>query len=516
MIPANKVRENSKRTINRTRHFRQNKRCAMMVNKIDTRHGKAYDSTKFSNGMKSSYREHRYASIVEALPDVVFIIDSEGTFVDCEVGDASWLLVPKEVFLGANIGGLFPEDITKVAMGHIRASLDTKQLQIFDYELMHKDVRAFYEARITPLSEDKVMAIIRDISDLKLTQMNNEYLSTHDQLTGLYNRRYCESELIRLDSSKYLPLSIAMIDVNGLKLTNDAFGHIKGDELLQHVANILSTSKYGDEGFVARVGGDEFVMVMPRTDEVTVKSIVEAISKELEASDVDQPVISISIGWARKTVMEERVTDVFNIAEANMYRKKLEESRSMRQQTIKTILTTLNNKSEKEKRHAERVSAISKAIGKAMAMSYNEVKALETAGLLHDIGKITIDDEILNKKTLFQETDFISIKKHPESSYQILKSIDVYAGMAEDILSHHERWDGTGYPRGLTQEEIPLTARILSVADAYEAMTAERYYRETVTKEAAVAELEANAGTQFDPAIVRIFVDQAQFLLPNP
>ena len=144
-------------------------------------------------------------------------------------------------------------------------------------------------------------------------------------------------------------------------------------------------------------------------------------------------------------------------------------------------------------------------IGKAMKLDHLTNKRLETAGLLHDIGKIAISDEVLNKEGRLTEEEYNEIKRHPESSYQILKSIDAYAGLAEDVLSHHERMDGKGYPRGLAGDEISLIARIICVADAYEAMTANRSYRNAMPKETALAELKRHAGTQFDPDIVDVF-----------
>jgi len=337
-------------------------------------------------------------------------------------------------------------------------------------------------------------------------------LSYHDQLTGVYNRRYFEEALIQFDGEKYLPVAIAMVDVNGLKLTNDAFGHQTGDKLLRLVTEILCRN-CPTQGVVSRIGGDEFVIICPNTSPDEMAELDRHIYKSVSAEKKKHPILSLSIGWEIKATAEQTMTDIFNKAEEQMYRKKLTESQSSRNQTIQAIMKTLNEKNAREKLHSERVSTISRLIGEAMNLDYGTVKEIETAGLLHDIGKIAVDDDILNKEGRLTDDEYNRIKKHPESSYQILKSINAYAGLAEDVLSHHERWDGKGYPRHLKGEEISLIARIICIADAYEAMTADRAYRSAMAKEHAISELKKYAGTQFDAEIVRIFEEKVSKLL---
>ena len=343
-------------------------------------------------------------------------------------------------------------------------------------------------------------------------QLTNEYLSYHDQLTGVYNRRYFEEALIQFDCEEYLPIAIAMADVNGLKLTNDAFGHQTGDRLLHLVTDILCRN-CPPQGFVSRIGGDEFVIICPNTSQLEMAEMSSNIYKSVSNEKKTHPILSLSIGWEIKTTADQTMTAIFNKAEEQMYRKKLTESQSSRNQTVQAIMKTLNEKNAREKIHSERVSTISRLIGEAMNLDYGTVKEIETAGLLHDIGKITIDEGILNKERRLTEDEYNRVKKHSESSYQILKSINAYAGLAEDVLSHHERWDGNGYPRRLKGEEISLIARIICVADAYEAMTADRAYRKAMAKEDALLELKKFAGTQFDEKIVSVFEEKVFHLL---
>jgi diguanylate cyclase len=362
------------------------------------------------------------------------------------------------------------------------------------------------EDSAAPIRDEKgnikgVVVVFRDCSDKREKQEKIQYLSYHDQLTGLYNRHFFEEELLRLDVERNLPFTIAMLDVNGLKLTNDAFGHEAGDLLLKKVAKVLKNECRTDD-IISRIGGDEFIILLPKTSPAEADLIVKRIYKAIDEQKTDNIVISVSIGWETKDFINQDIKEVFSKAEDHMYRKKITESQSMRNQTIKVIMQTLHETNAREKLHSERVSKLCHKIGEFMKLDDEVLKELELAGLMHDIGKIAINNDILNKCGKLTEVEFEEIKKHPEISYHILKSVDVYTRMAEYVLSHHERWDGEGYPRGISGEDIPLLARIITVADAYEAMTATRTYKEAYSHEQAIEELKRCAGTQFDPAIV--------------
>lgn len=353
--------------------------------------------------------------------------------------------------------------------------------------------------------------VFRDHTDKKQKQAEILYLSRHDQLTGLYNRHFFESELKRLDASAYLPLSLAMFDINGLKLTNDAFGHKVGDELLQIVAQTLkSACREGD--VISRVGGDEIVLLLPNTNHTVTESIIKRIRRKLDQAVFHNMVISVSVGWATKNSMKTDVMEVYAKAEESMYRKKLVESQSMRNKTIQVILKTLNETNQRERIHSENVSRISRRIGEVLNLDQELLREIQMVGLLHDIGKIAIDNALLNKPSKLTPSEYETVKKHTEIGYHILKSADAYSSISDYVLAHHERWDGTGYPRGLKGKKTPLVARIIIIADAYEAMTAERPYRNTLSKEEALNELKRCAGTQFDPAIIQALFDTPDWL----
>lgn len=366
------------------------------------------------------------------------------------------------------------------------------------------------ELNIAPIksnSGDTTGAVIvfRDFTDFRERQKQIEYLSFRDPLTGLYNRRYMEDTIKKMDIRKNLPLTLMVLDVNGLKLTNDAFGHISGDLLLKTVADLLTKTCRADD-VIARMGGDEFLILLPRTDEIKAERIKHRIKKASANARLDSIVVSMAIGYCVKTEMREDIEKILVNADNQMYKEKLKFGKTMRNQTIETVLRNINYKYDNEQIHTERVSQYCEAIATALNLSKKEINDIKIAGSLHDIGKIMVPPELLNKPGKLTPEEYEIIKRHPETGYQILKSVDEYAPLAEYLLYHHERWDGSGYPAGLKNNDIPLESRIIAVADAYEAMTARRPYQKTRTTEEAKMELKKYAGTQFDPDIVKVFL----------
>ncbi|NCC81552.1 MAG: diguanylate cyclase [Clostridia bacterium] len=346
-----------------------------------------------------------------------------------------------------------------------------------------------------------------DISARKAFEKDILFMSYHDQLTGIYNRRYFEEKLKELDTKENYPLSLVMADLNGLKLANDAFGHSFGDKLLIKTAEILNNSLEGEE-FVSRMGGDEFIIVLPKTSPEELREYINKLSEEIYNTRIGTIDLSVSFGWETKINDDQDIIDLMNKAESYMYKRKLSESPSMISSTIKIIISTLHEKNKREKLHSERVGEICEAIGREMGFDQEELSELKLIGLMHDIGKIGIDEKILNKDGKLTPEEYEEIKKHPEIGYRILSSANQMSDIAEYTLAHHERWDGKGYPNGISGKEIPLVSRIIAVADAYDAMTSERTYRKPLSEKEAVEELRKYAGTQFDPIIVKIFTEK--------
>jgi len=332
-------------------------------------------------------------------------------------------------------------------------------------------------------------------------------LSIHDNLTGLFNRTYFEKEIINIDREENLPISIIMGDINGLKLINDAFGHDEGDILLQRAAKILKDTNNKSD-FIARIGGDEFIMVLSNTDESASKDIISAIKKRCkEDIGLNNVIMSISLGYGTKKLIDENMRNIYKMAEDRMYSSKLNESRSLRSSIISSLKKTLEERTHETEQHCERIKVLAKELGNILNLHENSLEEIELLSILHDIGKIAIPDHILQKSGKLDDEEWKIMKKHCEIGFRIANATPDLAGIAEKILCHHERWNGTGYPQGLKNDEIPIESRIISVVDAYDAMTNKRTYNIVRTKDEAVAELKQCAGTQFDPDITKIFIE---------
>lgn len=348
--------------------------------------------------------------------------------------------------------------------------------------------------------------VFRDITEEKEKKDRILYLSYHDTVTGLFNRRFYEDEVVKMDAQKSYPIAVIMGDVDGLKMTNDVFGHEVGDQLLRSIAAVMMDS-ISSIDVAIRWGGDEFVIIMPHTDERGAETFLERLKLSLDNRSINSVIkTSISFGYAIKKDNSEDLAAVVQRAEEMMYRLKLLESKSLRNNIMNAMLTTLYERSTETKEHADRLEDYCLAIGKQLKLRTEAMGELALFAMLHDIGKIGVDQLVLQKPGKLDAAEWVEMKRHPEIGYRITQSIPELSGVSEFILHHHERWDGLGYPSGISGKDIPLHCRILAVADAFDAMINDRIYRKAMSVEAALEEIKRHAGTQFDPDIVSIFL----------
>lgn len=349
--------------------------------------------------------------------------------------------------------------------------------------------------------------LVDDITEKKQRELAITHVSKHDFLTGLPNRRYGDEQLHHLDTPANYPLLVSIIDMDGLKLVNDAYGHHMGDLAIQMVAQALK-QHCRPQDFVARIGGDEFLMLCPNTTLDEYAQTQESIKTYLRQDQQYEFPISLSFGSDIKVSLEESMDKLLIKAENDMYAHKVLHGQSSRNEAIMILFNSLIEKYEDERHHSQNVSSYCRAVGEHLLLSGDELKELKIAGMMHDIGKITIPDSILHKPDILTSQEWDIMKRHTVNGYQILKSADKYSRLAEYALTHHERWDGKGYPNHLKGEEIPLYSRIIAVCDAYEAMTSNRVYKTALSQEQAISELQRCALAQFDPLIVDIFVEK--------
>lgn len=367
------------------------------------------------------------------------------------------------------------------------------------------------EDSAAPFMDDKgsfagVVLVFRDVTDKKEQRRKIEYMSFHDSLTGLYNRRFFEEELRRIDTERNLPISIIMGDVNSLKLTNDIFGHAFGDMLLERIAEVMRNVCRSDD-IIARWGGDEFVLLLPRTGSGEAKKIAERIRTEVSEQQIRAIRGSISIGYDTKANVDDDILHTLGIAEAKMYSAKTLEREEVQSRELEAIISALFETNEQESLHAARVSQLCQELGRALGLPESDVQRLAEAGRLHDIGKIVLEPGLLKKGYRLSSAEWNEIKQHPVVGYRILNYFSDTLELAEAVLAHHENWDGSGYQKGLKEAEIPLLARIISVVEAYDRMIHAPDGAAGKSAEEAIQELRRCAGTQFDPKVVGVFVE---------
>ncbi len=337
-------------------------------------------------------------------------------------------------------------------------------------------------------------------------------LSYTDALTGLYNRRFFDLRIHELsnDISAH-PLGLIIIDVNGLKLFNDAFGHFHGDQLIQETARLLNHLFVKESVITCRTGGDEFSIIYPNATQAHLDYYKKALLDACKHVIICDLTLSFAIGHAIKNDIQESMDSIIQTAEDNMYSHKLHGHALRQQHILQGMLKNFHTKHPIEKQHSRHVSMLASLYGKTTHMTPEAIQTLKISGLLHDIGKIALDYQVLDYERELTSLEYDQIIRHPEIGYRILSSTGTFGDIADIILMHHERIDGKGYPQGLHNQDIHPYAKIISICDAFDSMLYPRPYHKPLSIIEATKELQKNKGTQFDSQIVDTFT---QTVLP--
>jgi len=360
-----------------------------------------------------------------------------------------------------------------------------------------------------------------------------------DELTGLFNRRHFEERLkeeISRHSRYSAEFSIILLDLDNFKSYNDTNGHPAGDILLRHTGRIVKSSiRDADQAF--RYGGDEFAVILPQTARDDAYVVAERVRVQIaEEMEKKATTVTCSIGLASYPSDGVISGELVTVADTALYYAKrtggnrvylpskiLSEprddgginARHNGLSAVYALASTVEARDPYVYGHSRKVNTYAVALAEAIGLSPDEVSKVSTAALLHDIGKIGISDKVLKKKGKLNEEDWEAIKAHPRLGANIVSNIPSLVPCVSSILHHHERWDGGGYPEGLKGEDIPIDARILAIADSFEAMTSARLYRPALSLEEVVRELRQGAGIQFDPKLVEVFISIIEVGLPE-
>jgi diguanylate cyclase (GGDEF)-like protein len=395
-----------------------------------------------------------------------------------------------------------------------------------------------YSHRQIRLLEQLALQVATPIENAQL-YARAEQRSRIDELTGLFNRRHFEERLkeeIGRHSRYGNVFSMLLLDLDNFKTYNDIYGHPAGDILLNQIGKIIKGCvRSADQAF--RYGGDEFAVILPQATmddaRVVAERVREQIAKEMEEKEIG---VTCSIGVAIYPADGLISGELVTVADTALYYAKrtggnrvylsskiLSEptdnaeayARHNALSAIYALVSTVEAKDPYTYGHSRKVNTYAIGLAEAIELSPEEISRVSTAALLHDIGKIGVPDEVLNKKEKLNEEDLEAIKSHPRLGATIVGNIPNLAPCASIILHHHERWDGSGYPEGVKGEQISVEARILAIADSFEAMSSARPYRPALSLEDAVKALRQGAGTQFDPYLVEVFIGIVQAGLPE-
>ena len=476
----------------------------------------SYTINFLNNSVRYKYKDlaKKYNTILNNTTDSVVLIDvnnEEYRYNKVNKAYKKHAKLPQKQIISKTPAELYGKEYGNFINKKIKKCIDKEKAIDFDEKVERDNKIEYWHTKLSPvISQGKVKQIVgisRNITEKKKANKKIKKLTYKDSLTGLFNKNYFQKEMNRFNKMGLNTLSIIIGDVNGLKLANDAFGHNAGDKLLKKMAKKIENSCRSQD-IITRWGGDEFVILLPHTDYQGAKKVTERIKKEVNSLNADPIEPSIALGFASRDNSNEDLNEVFKRAENEMYKNKLSESQDMHTSILNSLKNTFHKNTCESKEHCNRLKNMAVSLGEEIELEPDLIEKLKLLAEMHDIGKVAISKDIIQKNGELNKEEWKEIKRHSEIGYQIANTTPKLSSIAEGILYHHERWDGKGYPLGKKGREIPITARIITIVDAYDVMLSKRPYKNAFSQKRAVHNLKKEAGKQFDPELVDIFINK--------
>lgn len=476
---------------------------------------KAYKDIQLKNDylMKAQKKllmnENKLRTYLNKAPYGVFITDENGKYIEVNTEATKITGYSEYELVGMSHFDLLNEKYR--AKMHLYLKILKQKDKGFVSEGMSKFVTKDgrirqWNIKVIKLEETRFLVFAEDVTEKQEYKKRVDYLAKYDTLTGLHNKGYLNIYMNQImGDTQYLPVSIIYTDINGMRRMNDDYGFEYGDKVLVTQAAILRRV-FKSIGTVCRMGGDSFAVVLPNTDADECYHLAEALKDEIEQANKDDIRFSAAIGCATQDTNDYSWELSDRLAEDRMYASKIINKDSLRSLVMNSFMKALYERSFETEEHVQRMKLVAEKIAKAMGLHQNEINQVMLAAQFHDIGKIGVPDNILFKRGKLTDEEWTVMQRHCEIGQRIVSAAPDMASIGNIVLSHHERWDGKGYPNGLAGEQIPIEARIIAVADAFDAMTSNRVYRAKMSEVDALKEISRCRGAQFDPNVVYAFL----------
>ena len=440
----------------------------------------------------------RNQALIMAIPDILLVSDAEYHLTPFSTASRQEVSIVLTIMRKQAIS-----DQLKAEIQRVYQHLEPRN---FNFELVVESELKEFEARLRLTEQNEVLVIIRDITERVLLENQLRTMAETDYDTGLMNRRKFETVLKSLEGHTDHALGLIVFDIDGLKSINETLGHHEGDQVIKVVAQHIE-SRFLDALCIGRIGGNEFGVAYVDKDHKEMEALCDAFKSVITEYNTGKTYgFTVSYGISHSTGEAISLNQLFQTADYNLYNNKLLKDNSSKSALVRSLMKALEAKDYITEGHAERMTENAKQLGLILGLEQHRLDQLTLLTKFHDLGKVGIPDHILKKEGPLTPEEWKIMETHTTIGKRIASVSPELNSISELILMHHEKYDGTGYPLGIKGEDIPLECRILSLVDAFDAMTNDRPYRKALSFEHSIDELKRCSGTQFDPVLVDIFV----------